>query len=138
MSSKDLVAHRFQPGMSGNPGGRPKALLTKSQVENIVQGMSQTSPNKLKAIIADPDESAIRISIAQAWLKVIKSGDMVAIDNILNRGVGKVANVIESEDERARRERREHLETLSDEQLLEMVKESIPQLEAAKDEPTKD
>ena len=73
-----VIGRPFVKGVSGNPGGRPKG---RSKVVEPAVKMSPGALRTLAAIMNDPDaEHADRIRAAEA---------------ILNRGLGKVAELQE-------------------------------------------
>ena len=68
----------FQPGQSGNPGGRPPALLSRAILKKL-------TPER-----AD--------KIAEELLKKAEEGDAWAIDRLWERTEGKVPNRNENGD----------------------------------------
>jgi hypothetical protein len=69
---------RFQPGVSGNPKGRPK----KTPAFDIL----------MEVVDADPEGKK---KIAQMWLDRILKGDYQFFRDYLERSDGKVANKVE-------------------------------------------
>lgn len=65
----------FQPGQSGNPGGRPKEA---AEVKALARSHSKAAIEKLVALMGSADE---RTAIA-------------ACNSILDRGLGKPAQVV--------------------------------------------
>jgi hypothetical protein len=70
----------FQPGQSGNPGGRPKV---ENIVKRIARNHTEKAINKLVTLLESTDER-IQIAAAQA---------------ILDRGYGKPAQAIVGGDD---------------------------------------
>jgi hypothetical protein len=70
----------FQPGQSGNPGGRPKV---ENIVKRIARNHTEKAINKLATLLDSADER-IQIAAAQA---------------LLDRGYGKPAQAIVGGDE---------------------------------------
>ena len=62
------AAHRFQPGRSGNPGGRPKQVL---------------APLMRELLIAD--DYRIAKTLVRTWLQKACSGNQTALKEILSR-----------------------------------------------------
>lgn len=72
----------FQPGQSGNPGGRPK---TKPITDAIKERLARISPD-------DPRTDAQRL--ADVIVDGALGGDIQFIKELLNRVEGKVAEII--------------------------------------------
>ena len=68
--------HKWQPGQSGNPGGRPKNPITQA----------------LKEAVQQPENATM---IRDTLLKLAKAGDIRAIELLLNRTEGKVPDKVE-------------------------------------------
>lgn len=80
----------------------------------------------------DPKSQMLTIMVASIMIKTVETGDAFRLQFLLDRAVGKVINIVESEDERQQREQLEALNNLSDKELIEMALEKIPLLEAKK------
>ena len=76
--------HRFQPGQSGNPGGRPRVLFAK-----------------LLRDLREADDQKLAKAIAMAWLQRACSGNHYALKELLDRTEGPTATK-NDEDERDR------------------------------------
>ena len=75
---KRLTPHRFKPGQSGNPGGRPKKQVTaalESELNNLVPGDSEK-------------RTWLQLMVQGAIKKAVK-GDMKAFAEIIDRLEGK-------------------------------------------------
>ena len=75
---KRLSPHRFKPGQSGNPGGRPKKPVTaalESELNNLVPGDSEK-------------RTWLQLMVQGAIKKAVK-GDMKAFAEIIDRLEGK-------------------------------------------------
>jgi Family of unknown function (DUF5681) len=79
----------FQPGQTGNPGGRPKERPIRNALKAIVAG------NK-KAIARLPDDLK---AIAQKLIDKAKDGDMPAWKEFADRYEGKVPQAIVGDDD---------------------------------------
>ena len=76
---------RFQPGQSGNPGGRPKEKPFREAL-------------RLELAAAGEDNKALR-TIARALIDKAAEGDMAAIREVADRVDGKVAHAIVNDEE---------------------------------------
>jgi hypothetical protein len=75
---KRLTPHRFKPGQSGNPGGRPKKQVTAAlerELNNLVPGDSEK-------------RTWLQLMVQGAIKKAVK-GDMKAFAEIIDRLEGK-------------------------------------------------
>lgn len=129
----------LKPFQKGNPGGpgRPRAVLTRAQVEVLFQRFSTKTRDQLQAVIVDHKSTMLEIMIATVMIKAAKDGDAMRLQFLLDRAVGKVATVNENEDDRLFREERERLQQLSDNEVIKLVKEKMLELEAPKSEKEK-
>jgi hypothetical protein len=73
-----LAAHRFQPGQSGNPGGRPKARSITTVLRERLD----------EAIAGDKDVRAAVERLVEAVLKQAIAGDLKALALLLERTEG--------------------------------------------------
>jgi hypothetical protein len=81
-----LAPHRFQPGQSGNPGGRPKGRSITSLLRDVLERESE--PGKTTAEV-----------IAEVLATMARLGDIKAICEVLDRTEGKsVPAVTQTED----------------------------------------
>jgi hypothetical protein len=67
-------AHRFKPGQSGNPGGRPKNLLTPL----------------LHELLSENDQKYARV-VVRAWVQLACRGNQAALRTLVERMDGAVA-----------------------------------------------
>lgn len=82
----------FKPGQSGNPGGRPKQLLTKEKVKGILGKFADMTRQQLQDIIKNPESSMLEIMVASIMAKAAKSGDFSRMNFILDRSIGRVTS----------------------------------------------
>ena len=69
--------------------------LTQEQVCEIGSLLLSYNVDALKGVIKDPASSSLRVWMASASLKGIKDGDMVKMNQLLDRIVGRVSDRIE-------------------------------------------
>lgn len=87
---------RFKKGQSGNPAGRPKSRLTVESLREIIDRMSFMTRKQLDAVIENEETPMIELQIASVLSQAVKSGDYSRVQFILDRVLGKVANVNEN------------------------------------------
>lgn len=80
----------FKKGISGNPSGRPKDLLTKDKVDQIIARFSFMNRQDLQEVVQNPKTPMIEIMIASVMVQAAKTGDYSRLEAILSRSVGKV------------------------------------------------
>ena len=82
----------FKPGQSGNPGGKPKQLLTKEKVKGILGKFADMTRQQLQDIIQNPKSSMLEIMVASIMAKAAKDGDFSRMNFILDRSIGRVTS----------------------------------------------
>jgi len=110
----------YPKGVSGNPKGKPKALLTKDTVERIHQQMAQKTRAQLQAVIDNKDSTMLEITVASILIKAAQQGDANRLEQVLERAVGKVVTVTESKHE-VETTNKEIVEGVPTEHLLALV-----------------
>jgi hypothetical protein len=119
---------RFQPGQSGNPGGRPKIReelrdmkrLNQERFLLIVTEFLSKTKNELRRAVNDPDSSALEMMLASLMEKAIERGDPTRVNFLLDRTIGKVPDKIE-----AIAHIHQNVAHLSNEELFNEVKQII-------------
>jgi len=76
----------WQPGQSGNPGGRPRTKLITSELERMLEQEAPAANGKTWAAV-----------IAEALLKKARKGDVRAIAELANRVEGKARQTVDLE-----------------------------------------
>lgn len=97
----NLAAHRFQPGQSGNPGGRPKKLPITDYVRNqLDQRIPETMRDRLPPFFLDVYGRDATFGHLVAFKMIAKAwaGDLGAIREVLDRVEGKVAHKVAGGD----------------------------------------
>lgn len=128
-SAEHLKKYAFPKGVSANPGGKPKWLLTKGQVEQAFQAFHSMTKEELIKVRDDDKSLAMHAMIASIMIKTIEHGDQSRMQFLLDRAIGKVPQIVTMSDEEIVLD---EIKALSDEQLIELAKQKIPQLEGPK------
>lgn len=89
---------RWKPGVSPNPGGRPKSLLTKDKVKGILGKFADMTLQDLENLVKDPQSKMLEIMVASIMVKAAKDGDFSRLNFILDRSIGRVAADAGEED----------------------------------------
>jgi hypothetical protein len=76
----------WQPGQSGNPGGRPRTKLITAELERMLEQEAPAANGKTWAAV-----------IAEALLKKARKGDVRAIAELANRIEGKARQTVDLE-----------------------------------------
>ena len=85
----------FKPGQSGNPSGKPRGLLTRSQVEALISKFSSLTRDQMQVVIQNPKSTMIEIMVASIMAKASKDGDYSRLQFLLERSIGKVKEQLE-------------------------------------------
>jgi hypothetical protein len=94
---------QFKKGETGNPHGRPpispvqRALknLTIDTYREVIELVLKGNLKELKAMIEDPNTSAVQVGVATAFMTAIKKGDYSVMERIAERIVGKIPDVVQ-------------------------------------------
>ncbi len=94
---------RFKPGVSGNPGGKPKIpddikearKLTQIELERTINALLFLDKESLQARIKDPKTPMIEMIAASIMAQAAVKGDHLRLDFILQRMIGKVKDQVE-------------------------------------------
>jgi hypothetical protein len=74
----------WQPGQSGNPGGRPRTKLITSELERMLEQEAPTANGRTWAAV-----------IAEALLKKARNGDVRVIAELANRIEGEACQTVD-------------------------------------------
>lgn len=95
----------FPKGKSGNPKGKPpltedERILKKLTKAQVIELTSLILGGNRKALLEINEEKNQNVSVFQAMLarvaiKIMATGDMDALDKLLNRLIGKVKEEVE-------------------------------------------
>ncbi len=120
----------WKPGQSGNPTGmarvpdhlRGVASLSPLEVVKIVSKYARMTRAELQVAATNPDTPMLEVAIASVFAQSAKTGDYQRLAFLLDRAVGKVPVVQETNDElEARRE----LQNLTTSELLQLVRDNV-------------
>lgn len=98
-----MIEKQFKKGQSGNPlGGRAhdpvmRALkrLTKDELKEVGSLLLRGNLDALKEVSQDKKANVLKVMLASVCVRVMKQGDMHALDILLNRLVGKVKDEVD-------------------------------------------
>ncbi len=134
-AAPQLTPYRFKPGQSGNPSGRSARarsadILRKAKYVEFVEilvKLSDMQREKLKAWLQRPEATNLEV-IYGTLVEQATQGDKIARQEFSDRLFGKVKELeIESDDEVERKA----IEQMSTPELIQLVKEKIPELKNA-------
>jgi single-stranded DNA-specific DHH superfamily exonuclease len=126
----------WQPGQSGNPGGKPKlpaelraiASLTNQEINKYVAKYARMTKDQIDAATLNPNTSVVELAIASIFMNAIRHGDANRLSFLLDRAIGKVPVITETSEEKAARQA---IQELSDQELTQLIKQKIPEIEKA-------
>jgi hypothetical protein len=96
----------FEPGKSGNPGGRPALpadlkeaqALTRQEFMRVINKYLQMSPAELVAVLKNPATPALHLMVITIIMAAVDKADPIRAEFILIRVLGKAPNAAEVED----------------------------------------
>lgn len=74
--------HQFKPGVSGNPGGRPKGASTTAELRAYLAELAADAKG-------EPTGKTHRRLVAEALVSAAEAGDVPAIREVFNRDDGR-------------------------------------------------
>jgi Family of unknown function (DUF5681) len=86
------IPHRWKPGQSGNPGGRPKTAALSEAARNV---LAKRVPN-------DPQGRTYAEAIADTLAQLALEGDIRAAQELTDRAEGRARQSVEIEHSRLR------------------------------------
>jgi Family of unknown function (DUF5681) len=104
MASKDIIAHQFNKGQSGNPNGRPRkyvSLLKEqgykvSEINDTIQAMMAMEFEELKSVWDNPKATILEKTIAAAMRKSLERGSLYSLETLLTRVYGKPKETVDT------------------------------------------
>lgn len=119
-NAENILPHRFKPGESGNPGGRPKG---SRNVQTVIQE-ALFSDVDWTDIEGKPARLACIDAIVIEQMRKAMAGDTAAFNAVMDRGYGKPCQALEvNKDEGPQKFVVEYVGTKSDNDLKGMVEE---------------
>lgn len=93
------IETRFKPGVSGNPGGKPKlppdlkavSELTVDELKRTIAKYGRMTKAEVAAAIQNPQTPMIELNIATIFATGTKTGDYARLAFLLDRSIGKPA-----------------------------------------------
>lgn len=93
----------WKPGESGNPDGRPPVPeeikkirnLTKNEIKEVGSILLKGREDELVLLVKDPETPVLRKWMANVALKALERGDMMTLNALLDRLVGRVKEEID-------------------------------------------
>lgn len=85
MGAKDIEAHKFQKGESGNPNGRPKGAKNRSTIARYWLEVNQNLKNPLTGKSETMSQEDL---MTLALIKKAREGDVNAYKALMDSGYG--------------------------------------------------
>lgn len=134
MSSSAQNLKPWKPGQSGNPSGRPKVpehlrailALMPDEVSRMIAKYARMDRVELGLQLEAAKMPMLEACIARIFQESFAKGDFTRLSFLLDRAIGKVP-VIQPTDEEA--QALQDIRDLSNEELIKLVKEKLPELE---------
>ena len=92
MGAKDIEAHKFQKGESGNPNGRPKGAKNRSTIARYWLEVNQNLKNPLTG---DTETMSQEDLMTLALIKKAREGDVNAYKALMDSGYGAPVQQVE-------------------------------------------
>lgn len=138
MPSDSFKQHLWQKGQSGNPGGKYalppelKGIRSLSQIEacKVISKYARMNKAELRAVCTKDETPVLELAIASIFAKCIETGDHSKLTFLLDRSIGRIPEIKETDEDVAARQ---ELHSLSDQELAKIIRERLPELEASKE-----
>ncbi len=85
----------FPKGVSGNPSGKPKGIITRGHIEATMGRFCNMTRAELQEVVADKKSTMLEIMVASIMAKSAQQGDHQRFEALMQRMVGKVQDKIE-------------------------------------------
>ena len=92
MGAKDIEAHKFQKGESGNPNGRPKGAKNRSTIARYWLEVNQSLKNPLTG---ESETMSQEDLMTLALIKKAREGDVNAYKALMDSGYGAPIQQVE-------------------------------------------
>jgi hypothetical protein len=128
-------AGRWKPGQSGNPSGRPPlppelrdiVALSGQEVRRVIARYARMNRAELQEAIQKPEIPVLDLYIASILAQGIKLGDFARLAFLLDRTVGRAPTEDPAEAEED--EARARLESMPENELIDVVREHLRNIE---------
>lgn len=102
MTKKKVVGRPFQKGQSGNPLGgklgdpnmKKLRALSKAELVEVGNLLVKGDVTALRENARDPKATVLQTMLASVAVKIISKGDMGALNQLLDRLIGKVKDEV--------------------------------------------
>lgn len=136
-SAQWLKPYHFKPGQTGNPKGRPKAALEADKIRygkyadfmHLLNRVLAMRKEEIADFLRRSDATMFELTYGMLVAQAAK-GDFRSRQELSDRLFGKVKESVTTEMTDEEVKERLDLEALSDQDLLRLVKEKLPELEA--------
>jgi hypothetical protein len=103
MNEENIQNHKFKRGVSGNPNGRPKRIISqfaasgykKSEINDTITQLLALTINELEQISTNETATVLEASVSKALLTSYRKGSLDVIETIISRRYGKAKEVTE-------------------------------------------
>lgn len=124
----------WQPGQSGNPGGKPKLpdelrairCLSQDEMARYVAKYARMAPHELDELVETRAVPMLELTIARIFQESETKGDFARLGFLLDRA-GLKPKPVEASDSES--EAMEEIRRLTTTELISLVKEQLPVLE---------
>jgi hypothetical protein len=100
---ENILPHKFKPGESGNPEGRPRKFVSllkeqgykMAEINDTLMVLLSMDVEELKSVFDNPKATVLEKAVANAIRKSIEKGSLYNIETIITRAMGKPKETVE-------------------------------------------
>lgn len=134
MGAEHLIP--WKKGQSGNPSGKTRLppelrairALTQEEACRLISKYARMGAAEVEAILEARTAPMLDLAIAKIFDESVKKGDWQRLSFLLDRAIGRI-KITEATDEESEAIR--EIQDLSDQELIRLVKEKMPEMEKA-------